>query len=96
MKRAPKAKSQVPGQTDEFVVDTAAGCRDFAAADLARACLMDTSNARRRLESSALSWTNRALLIERPNDTFEQLRARAEAEWRAALKLDQNGSVRKA
>lgn len=63
------------------VHDTAAGCRGLAAADLARASLMDTANARRRLEASASAWTSRAQLIQHMDDNFEARRAVARAEW---------------
>ena len=81
MKRKPKIFSQVPGPTQKAVHDTAAGCRELAAADLARASLMDTANGRRRLESSALSWTSRAALIQGLDDSFEARNAIARAEW---------------
>jgi hypothetical protein len=42
---------------------------------------MDTENGRRRLESSASSWTNRAELIQRLDDSFEARRAIAGSEW---------------
>ena len=84
MKRSPKHYSQVPGTTQTSVHDTAAGCREMADADLARASLMDTANGRRRLESSASSWTSRAELIERLEDGFEERGAIARAEWEEA------------
>ena len=58
-----------------------AGCRELAAADLARASLLDTANGRRRLESSALSWTGRAELIQRSDDSHDARQAVARAEW---------------
>ena len=81
MKRTPRIFSQIPGPTQKAVHDSAAGCRELAAADLARASLMDTANGRRRLESSALSWTSRAELIEGLDDSFEARSAIAKAEW---------------
>jgi hypothetical protein len=81
MKRSPKILSPIPGKTQKAVQDTAAGCRELAAADLARASLMDTANGRRRLESSASSWTSRAQLIQRLDDSSEARRAIARAEW---------------
>ena len=81
MKRLPKADVRIPARTQKAVQDTAAGCRDFAAADLARASLMDTANGRRRLEHSAMSWTSRALMIERLDDSFLARQAAARAEW---------------
>ena len=44
--------------------DTEEGCRASAAADLARAATMDTSQGRWRLEHSAASWNKRADLIK--------------------------------
>ena len=73
--------SRIPARTQKAVQDTAAGCREFAAADLARSSIADTVNGRRRLDSSALSWTSRANLIERLDDSFEARQAVARAEW---------------
>lgn len=81
MKRLPKPDARIPARTQKAVQDTAAGCRDFAAADLARASLMDTANGRRRLENSAMSWTSRALLIQRLDDSFLARQTAARAEW---------------
>jgi hypothetical protein len=89
MKRPPRIVSNIPSQTQKAVQDTVAGCRELAAADLARASFMDTENGRRRLETSALSWTSRAELIQRLDDSFEARRAIARSEWQdgeAALK----------
>jgi hypothetical protein len=63
--------------------DTVAGCHSLAAADIARASLMDTINGRRRLEASASSWTMRAQLIQRQDDGSEAQRAIARSEWEA-------------
>ena len=82
MKRSIKIISQVPGRSQQAVQDTAAGCREMAAADLARASLVDTLNGRRRLESSASSWMSRAELIQRLDDGFEASQAIARAEWK--------------
>jgi predicted RNA polymerase sigma factor len=81
MKRSPKIVSQLAGRSQKAVQDTVTGCRELAAADLARASLMDTTNGRRRLESSALSWTSRAELIQRLDDTSDARHAIARAEW---------------
>ena len=81
MKRSPKIVSQIPDRAQKAAQDTVAGCRELAAADLARASLMDTANGRRRLEFSALSWTSRAELIQRMDDSFEARQAVAKAEW---------------
>lgn len=76
-----KNLQRVAARTKKAAQDTVAGCREFAAADLARASLMDTENGRRRLETSALSWTSRAQLIQRLDDSFDSRRALARAEW---------------
>lgn len=83
MKPSPKSSPRIQGRTQKAAQDTAAGCHELAAADLARASLMDTENGRRRLESSASSWTSRAQLIQRLDDSFEARRASARAEWAA-------------
>ena len=82
MKRSTKIISQIPGRTQQAVEDTVAGCREMAAADLARASLVDTLNGRLRLESSASSWMSRAELIQRLDDGFEASQAIARAEWK--------------
>lgn len=51
--------------------DTVQGCRDRAAADLLASVAMTTANARRKMESSAHSWTARADLLQRLDDSFE-------------------------
>ena len=76
-----KNPERVAARTKKAAQDTAAGCREFAAADLARASLMDTENGRRRLETSSLSWSHRALLIQRLDDSYEARRVVATAEW---------------
>jgi hypothetical protein len=45
--------------------ETAAVCRDRAAADLLAAAAMINANQRIRMESSAASWAARALFLER-------------------------------
>ncbi len=47
------------------VEDTAAGCRDRAAASLEAAAAMDTVNGKTRMEASAATWTSRADLLQR-------------------------------
>jgi hypothetical protein len=83
MKSAPRSNPQFPSRTQKAVQDTAAGCRDFAAADLARAALMDTENGRRRFETSARSWGSRAEMIQGLDDSFAARHAAARAEWDA-------------
>jgi hypothetical protein len=81
MKRSATIPAQIPDRAQKAVQDTAAGCYAFAAADLARAALMDTANGRQRLELSASSWTSRAELMQRLDDSFEARQAIAKAEW---------------
>ena len=54
--------------------DTAAGCRDRAAADLLASTAMATRNGQQRLEASAASWTARAELLQQDEDDFEARR----------------------
>lgn len=75
-----KHPERLAARTRNAAQDTAAGCRKFAAADLARSALVDTENGRRRLETSSLSWANRALLIQRLDDSYEARRIVAKAE----------------
>lgn len=49
--------------------DTVAGCRDRAEADLLASVVMSTANGRIRLEVSAASWTARADMLQRLEDT---------------------------
>ncbi len=81
MKRANKVVSRIPSRTRKAVQDTVAGCRELAAADLARAALVDTANGRRRFEGSAQSWSNRAELIQQMDDSFDARQAIAMREW---------------
>ena len=98
MKRAPTIVSHIPSQTQKAAQDTVAGCHEHAAADLARASLMETANGRRRLEASALSWTSRAEAIQSLDDSFEARRAVARAEWEdgeeaSQIRNDPDGSA---
>lgn len=82
MKRLSEVAFQLRSRPLERAVqDTAAGCHALAAADLARASLMDTVNGRRRLETSALSWRNRAESIQRMDAARPAQQAIARAEW---------------
>ena len=58
--------------------DTAAGCHAMAAADLARAGLMDTAMGRAKLEHSAASWSSRGNMLHRL-DVSHEARLRAGA-----------------
>jgi hypothetical protein len=51
--------------------DTAAGCRVRAEADLLAAVATATDNQRRRLETSAGSWTARAVHLQAVDDELE-------------------------
>jgi hypothetical protein len=85
MKRSSLPFSQDPARTKEASHDTVAGCRERAEASLASAALTGSANGRRRLESSAASWTSRADLIQRIDDSHEARPAGEDAS-RAALK----------
>jgi hypothetical protein len=60
-----RTMNPAPQPSGKDTRDTAAGCRDRAAADLAQALAASTANGRRMLESSAASWTSRAELLGR-------------------------------
>lgn len=81
MTRLPDTAAQPPEPVRKAAGDTVEGCRGLAAADLARAALMDTANGRHRLENSASSWTNRAEMIQDLQDSLEVRQAAARAEW---------------
>jgi hypothetical protein len=76
-----KNSDRIRSRTQKAVQDTVTGCRENAAADLVRAAETGTANARRRLESSALSWTSRADSIQQLEDDCEARKAVARAEW---------------
>ena len=81
MKRRQENIPRGPARGRKAEEDTPAGCREYAAADLARASLMETTNGRRRLESSAQSWSNRADLLQQLDDGLEAQQALARTEW---------------
>jgi hypothetical protein len=81
MKRSPTIISRIPSRTQKAVQDTVTGCRAFAAADVARASLIDTVNGRRRFETSASAWNSRADMIQRLDESANTRRALARAEW---------------
>ena len=81
MTRLPEPAAQPPEPVRKAAEETVQGCRDLAAADLARAALMDTANGRHRLENSASSWTNRADMIQDLQDSLEVRQAASRAEW---------------
>lgn len=67
----PAAKPEIdPALTWGSRRDTAEACRERAAADLLESVSMITANQRQRLESSAASWTVRADMLERIEDSF--------------------------
>jgi hypothetical protein len=57
--------SESPVVRDKDARETAAGCRERANADSARALAMDTVNGRQIFEKSAASWTKRADMLHR-------------------------------
>ena len=59
--------------------NTAAGCRDRAAADLLEASTLVAANERRRFERSAESWSQRADLLGRVETSFKKRAALDEA-----------------
>ena len=75
---SPLEPVSIPAKRRSFKLpaDTAAGCRDRAAADLLASLAMSTSNGRLRLETSAASWTARAELLQRDEEKFEALKLR--------------------
>jgi len=58
--------------------DSAAGCRQRAAEDLRKADETDTANGRRVFESSAATWTARAGLLQRLENSFDARKAARE------------------
>lgn len=62
---SPATARLVSSPKDPSKRETAAICRDRAAADLLESAAMINANQRIRLETSAASWTARALMLER-------------------------------
>lgn len=58
-------------RSPKLAADTVVGCRDRAAADLLAAAGMSTMNGRLRMEASAKSWSARADLLQRMDDSFD-------------------------
>jgi predicted RNA polymerase sigma factor len=56
--------------------DTVAGCRGRAEADLLASLVMAIPNERRRLETSAASWSARADMLQRLDDNHEARKAK--------------------
>ena len=73
-----------PTRQGKELRDTAAGCRERAAADLNHALAMSTQNGRQVFEKSAASWTKRAEMLGRIESGIE-LRATAQSLKEAAL-----------
>ena len=71
--------------------DTVAGCRSRAEADLLASVAMLTANERRRMETSAASWSARADLLQQENDDLltrrTTVRRRGEQRLAADLRL---------
>jgi hypothetical protein len=57
--------------------ETSARCRERAAADLLESAAMINANQRIRLETSAASWTVRANMLQRVEDSFARKVAKA-------------------
>jgi hypothetical protein len=64
--------------------DTAAGCRAFAAADLARAAASAQERMRGQMEHSAAAWTARADMLERLDRTSRRRSLQAASPGRPA------------
>lgn len=78
-KRAPRSQMPAAQLVRRMPEDTALGCRARAAADLLESATMATANQRLRLESSAASWTLRADLLHRLEESSELRKEKAEA-----------------
>jgi len=65
----PEAGSKSPIIRAKAPHDTVVGCRGRAEADLLASVAMLTANERVRLETSAASWTARANLLQRMDDS---------------------------
>ena len=70
--RVKSAAVPASARTLKLPENTVQGCRDRATADLLEAVTVVTANQRRRLASSAESWTVRANLLDRLNKSFEK------------------------
>jgi hypothetical protein len=81
MKPASKLASRILGGTQKVVQDTMAGCRELAAASLAKASLTGTANGRRRHECGALELAIRSVPTHRLDDIFQTSQAIARWEW---------------
>lgn len=79
---SPAPARQPPSRT-KSPHDTAAWCRDRAEADLLASVTMAIANERIRLETSAASWSARADLLQRLDDS-----AAARMASEAALRLN--------
>ena len=88
-RRAPKGSVAPRIRTTKEGRDTADGCRERAAADLLTSVSMIIANERRRMESSAASWTARADLLDRIEAGYEARKAAA-----ASRGTDDGGALR--
>lgn len=68
-----------PARTLKQPQDTVAGCRDRAEADLLASVALSTANERRRLETSAASWSARAEMLQRLDDNHAARKAKVAA-----------------
>ena len=64
-----RADPSPPKRANRQAQDTIAGCRESARADLATAAGLEGSNAALKYEHSAASWTARADLLQRLDDS---------------------------
>jgi hypothetical protein len=84
--------SALPAQPKARVLkqpqDTIDGCRSRAEADLLASVAMLTANERLRMETSAASWSARAAMLQRLDDSHEARKAQiARAEGIQAAQL---------
>lgn len=71
--------ARTPARTLKQPQDTVAGCRDRAEADLLASVVLSTANERRRLETSAASWSARAEMLQRLDDNHAARKAKVAA-----------------
>lgn len=73
--------SPLPGSSRRTARETPDWCRQRAAADLVAAGEMDTANGRLRFQYSAVSWTARADLLQRLEDSSKARRIASAKVW---------------
>ena len=72
--------------------DTAEGCRNRAAADLLAAAAMSTRNGTLRMEASSASWSARAEMLQRIDNSYEA-RMKSEALMRQDMQSSKDVSI---